>query len=94
MDFARQHHYQQVPAIGQRIQGRILQARADFERAPACFEQSLAALAALDDAVELARTQEAYGLFFQARNRAGDQERGAALLQEARATFARLGVRG
>jgi predicted ATPase/DNA-binding SARP family transcriptional activator len=94
MSFARQHHYRQVPAIGYRIQGRILQAQADFERAPACFEQSLAALTALSDTVELARTQEAYGLFFQTRNRAGDQERGAALLQEARTTFARLGVKG
>lgn len=94
MDFARQHHYRQIPAIGHRIQGRILQAQKDFDQAPAFFEQSLAELAVLNDEVELARTQEAYGLFFHARNLAGDREHGDALLQEARASFARLGMNG
>jgi tetratricopeptide (TPR) repeat protein len=94
MQFAQDRRYRQLPAIGQRLQGRILQAQNRFEQARGHFEQSQTELATLDDQVEYARTQEAYGLFFQARNQAGDQERATALLQEASAIFARLGVNG
>ncbi len=44
--------------------------------------------------VEYARTEEAYGLFYLARNREGDAERGQTLLNRARATFQQLGVNG
>jgi len=49
---------------------------------------------ALDDVVEYARTQEAYGLFFLARERKGDEERGQELITRAWETFKRLGVNG
>ncbi|HEY6407174.1 MAG TPA: hypothetical protein VIY29_06895, partial [Ktedonobacteraceae bacterium] len=65
-----------------------------FEEAQRCFERSLAELEALDDQVEYARTQEAYGLFFQERKQAGDEERGNKLLESAREIFQRLGVKG
>ncbi len=80
MDFASEHHYRQIPAIGQRVQGRILQAQGNFDQALACFEHSLAELAELHDEIEYARTQEAYSLFFSTRNQGNDQERGAAFL--------------
>jgi tetratricopeptide (TPR) repeat protein len=37
MQFAQEHHYRQLPAIGQRLQGRILQAQAKFDQAYPCF---------------------------------------------------------
>jgi len=94
MQLAQSRHYRQLPAIGWRLQGRIWYAQGSFDEAQPCFERSLAELAAIDDIVELARTQEAYGLFYVARNREGDAERGQALLDSARATFQRLGVNG
>jgi hypothetical protein len=48
----------------------------------------------LDDQVEYARTQEAYGLFYLERNRVGDEQRGRELLIRAKETFQRLGVKG
>ena len=86
--------YRQLPAIGQRLQGRIWQAQGRFEEAQPCFEHSLTELAALDDQVEYARTQEAYGLFYLERNREGDEQRGQELLIRAKETFQRLGVKG
>ncbi len=94
MDFANTHSYRQVLAIGQRIQGRILQAQGNFDQALVCFERSLAACAELHDEVEYARTQEACGLFYRARDQENDRSRGEELLQAARALFARLGVNG
>src|SRR6266566_1291609 len=94
MQHAQSRHYRQLPAIGQRLQGRIWQAQGQFEEAQPCFERSLAELEALDDQVEYARTQEAYGLFFQERKQAGDEERGRKLLERARGIFQRLGVKG
>jgi len=44
--------------------------------------------------VEYARTEEAYGLFYLARNHEGDFERGQFLIKSAQATFERLGVNG
>ena len=64
------------------------------EEAQPCFERSLAELLALDDVVEYARTQEAYGLFFLARDSRGDLERGQELIRRAQETFKRLGVNG
>lgn len=92
--FAQEHQYRQLPAIAHRLHARILQTQGLFEQAHQHFEQSLAELAELHDTVEYARTQQAYGLFFHARNRSGDQERGAALLEQAAALFQQLGVNG
>jgi predicted ATPase/DNA-binding SARP family transcriptional activator len=95
MQLAQSRHYRQLPAIGWRLQGRIWYAQGNFDEAQPCFERSLVELAAIDDIVELARTQEAYGLFYVARNREGDDaERGQALIDSARATFQRLGMNG
>jgi tetratricopeptide (TPR) repeat protein len=94
MRVAQEHDYRQLPAIGYRVQGRILQAQGKFDRADHYFKQSLAELEPLNDPVEYARTQEAYGLFLCARNYAGDQASGSSLLQQAGAAFERLGVSG
>jgi tetratricopeptide (TPR) repeat protein len=94
MQLAASRQYRQLPGIGQRLQGRIWQAQGRFEEAQPCFEQSLAELLAIDDVVEHARTQEAYGLFYLERDSPGDMDRGQALIQEARETFKRLGVNG
>ncbi len=94
MQYAQSRHYRQLPAIGQRLQGRIWEALGRFEEAQPCFERSLAELEALEDQVEYARTQEAYGLFFQSRRREGDEERGQELLESAREMYQRLGVKG
>jgi hypothetical protein len=48
----------------------------------------------LDDPIEYARTQEAYGLLYLMRNHAGDAARARQLLESARQTFRRLGVNG
>ena len=94
LQMARARHYQQLPAIAQRLQGRIWQAQARFDDALPCFERSLAELQAIDDTVEHARTEEAYGLFFLARDKEGDRARGQELLESAQAAFRRLGVNG
>jgi predicted ATPase/DNA-binding SARP family transcriptional activator len=94
MQLAESRHYRQLPAICQRLQGRIWQAQGKFEQAQPCFERSLSELLALGDVVEHARTEEAYGLFYLERGQAGDAERGQALTESARATFKRLGVNG
>ncbi|HEY6407858.1 MAG TPA: hypothetical protein VIY29_10370, partial [Ktedonobacteraceae bacterium] len=94
MHYAQSRHYRQLPAIGQRLQGRIWEAQGRFEEAQPCLERSLAELEALDDQVEYARTQEAYGQFFQRRGQAGDEERGRKLLESAREMYQRLGVKG
>ena len=49
---------------------------------------------ALDDKVEYARTQEAYGAFYLKRQQEGDEQRGQELLQQARTMFQQLGVNG
>jgi tetratricopeptide (TPR) repeat protein len=94
MELAHTHHYRQLPAIGQRLQGRIYQAQGKYEEAQPCFERALAELLALDDVVEYERTEEAYGLFFLARDGRGDGERGQELIRRAQETFKRLGVNG
>jgi predicted ATPase/DNA-binding SARP family transcriptional activator len=94
MQLALSRQYRQLPAIGERLQGRIWQAQGRFEDAQPCFERSLADLLAIDDAVEHARTEEAYGLFYIARDKEGDVERGQTLLESARETYKRLGVNG
>lgn len=94
MQLGQERQYTQLPAIGRRLQGRIWQAQRRFEEAQSCFERSLTELAALDDQVEYARTQEAYGLFYLERNKGGDKQRGQDLLKSAKETFRRLGVNG
>jgi hypothetical protein len=74
---ARSRQYRQLPAVGERLQGRIWQAQGRFE-----------------DAVEYARSEEAYGLFYIACDKDGDMERSQVLLKNAQATFRRLGVNG
>ena len=54
MQYAQSRQYRQLPALGQRLQGRIWQAQGQFEEALPCFERSLAELEALDDQVEYA----------------------------------------
>jgi len=94
MQLALGRQYRQLPAIGERLQGRIWQAQGRFEDAQLCFERSLAGLLAIDDAVEYARTEEAYGLYYIARDKSGDMERGQTFLKNAEATFKKLGVNG
>lgn len=94
MQLALRHEYRQLPAICWRIQGRIWQGQGRFEEAQPCFERSLTELEPLDDKVEYARTEEAYGLFYLARNKEGDLERGHALINSAHTTFKQLGVNG
>jgi predicted ATPase/DNA-binding SARP family transcriptional activator len=98
LDSARQlaqsRHYHQLPAIIERVQGRIWQAQGRLDDALPCFERALAELQALNDAVEYARTEEAFGSYFLARANEGDVERGQALLESARATYRRLGING
>ena len=94
MELAHNRQYRQLPAIGQRLQGRVYQAQGKYEEAKTCFERSLAELLALDDVVEYARAQEAYGLFFLARKIKGDVELGRELIKRAQGTFKRLGVNG
>jgi predicted ATPase/DNA-binding SARP family transcriptional activator len=94
MQLALSRHYRQLPAIGERLQGRIWQAQGRFEDAQPCFERSRVNLLAIDDAVENARTEEAYGLFYVARDKEGDMERGQTLIESAQETFKRLGVNG
>ncbi len=94
MQLALSRQYRQLPAIGDRLQGRIWQAQGRFEDAQPCFERSLTELLAIDDAVEHARTEEAYGLFYVARDKEGDMEKGQTLIKSAQETFRRLGVNG
>jgi tetratricopeptide (TPR) repeat protein len=94
MQLAASRQYRQLPGIGQRLQGRIWQAQGRFEQAQPYFEQSLVGLLAIDDVVEHARSEEAYGLFYVERDQEGDMERGQALIQKAQETFKRLRVNG
>jgi len=94
MQLALSRQYRQLPAIGERLQGRIWQVQGRFENVQPCFERSLAGLLTIDDVVEYARTEEAYGLFYIARDKEGDMERGQELLKSAQETFKRLGVNG
>ena len=94
VQLALDRQYYQLPAIGERLQGRIWLAQGRFDEALPCFERSLASLRAIDDVVEFARSEEAYGLYYLARKQEGDVERGQALLESARETFKRLGING
>jgi predicted ATPase/DNA-binding SARP family transcriptional activator len=94
VELAQSRQYRQLPALVGRLRGRAWQAQGEFDKAQPCFERSLQELQALDDVVEYARTEEAYGLFFLARDREGDMERGQELVDSARATYKRLGING
>jgi DNA-binding SARP family transcriptional activator len=94
MQLAQARQYRQLPACGQRLQGRILQTLGLFDKAQTYFEQALKAFTELEDPVEYTRTLEAYGLFFLKRKREGDHEHGSTLLAQARAQFDQLGVNG
>jgi len=93
-ELALSRQYRQLPALIQRLQGRLWQARGWFDEAEVCFERALNSLQMLDDPIEYARTQEAYGLLYLMRNHAGDAARARQLLESARQTFRRLGVNG
>jgi tetratricopeptide (TPR) repeat protein len=71
-----------------RIQGQILHAHGQTVDASNVFEQSQKLLA--DDPYESARTQALFGLALRSGQ---ERERGMALLEQARATFARLGAK-
>jgi DNA-binding SARP family transcriptional activator len=94
MQLALDRQYRQLPAIGERLQGRIWQAQGKFDEAQPCLKRSLASLRAIDDVVEYARSEEAYGLYYLERDKDGDMERGQALLTSAQETYKRLGVNG
>jgi tetratricopeptide (TPR) repeat protein len=94
LQLALERQYHQLPAIGERLQGRIWQAQGRFKEAQPFFERSLAALRELDDEVEYARTEEAYGLYYLERQQDGDLAHGEALLQSASETYKHLGVNG
>jgi tetratricopeptide (TPR) repeat protein len=94
MQLALARQYRQLPAIGERLQGRIWQAQGRFDDAQPCLERSLASFRVIDDVVEYARSEEAYGLYYLARDKDGDMERGQALLKSAQETYKRLGVNG
>ena len=94
LQLALERQYLQLPAIGERLQGRIWQAQGRFDEAQPCFEHSLARLRDIDDVVEYARSEEAYGLYYLERKQDGDVERGQALLKNARETYKLLGVNG
>jgi len=94
MQFMQQRGYRQLPAIGFCLQGRILQAQNKFDEAQSYFEQALNTFMALNDTVELARTQEAYSQFYLARNWEDDDVRGKLLLVTSQATFQQLGIKG
>ena len=94
MQLALDRQYRQLPAIGERLQGRIWQAQGRFDEAQPCFERSLAILRAIGDVVEYARSEEAFGLYYLARDKDGDMERGQSLLKSAQETYKRLGVNG
>lgn len=93
-ELARNRRYRQLPAIGERLQGRIWQAQGRFEDAQPCFERCLANFQAINDMVEHARTEEAFGLFYLARDKDGDTARGQSLLKKAQDTFKRLSING
>jgi tetratricopeptide (TPR) repeat protein len=69
-------------------QGQALRIAGQAEAAITAFTRSLELLA--DDPYETARTQMQFGLVL---GECGDRERGTAMLQEARATFLRLGAK-
>jgi predicted ATPase/DNA-binding SARP family transcriptional activator len=94
MQLALDRQYRQLPAIGERLQGRIWQAQGRFDEAQPCLERSLARLRVIDDMLEYARSEEAYGIYYLARDKDGDMERGQSLLKNAQETFKRLGVNG
>ena len=94
IQLAHSRQYRQLPALGDRLQGRIWQAQQRFDEAHACFERSLASLQAMDDMVEYARTLEAYGECYLHRGQAGDEAKGQEMLSEAREIFKGLGVNG
>src|SRR5438552_879924 len=66
MQFAHEHQYHQLPAIGLRLQACILHMQKRFEQAESAFVQALSQLDELNDAVEYVRTQQAYGQFLHA----------------------------
>ncbi|HZR44705.1 MAG TPA: hypothetical protein VFB12_31630, partial [Ktedonobacteraceae bacterium] len=94
MRLAQERQYRQVPALGKRLQGRILFAQGAYDQARPYFEQSLHELESLEDMVEYARTLEAYGQCCLADPSQDRQRQGQTLLAEAQEIFQRLGMKG
>ena len=94
MQLAQSRQYRQLPAIGDRLQGRIWQAQMRLDEALLRYEHSLATLKAIDDTVEYARTLEAYGECYVKRGQQGDEEKGTEMIRKAREMFGELGVNG
>lgn len=94
MRLAQERQYRQVPALGKRLQGRILYIQGAYDQARMYFEQSLYELEALEDRVEYARTLEAYGQCCLADPSPGHQEQGQTLLAKAQQIFQQLGLKG
>jgi len=94
MQLAQVRHYRQLPAIGKRLQGRILMAREECDAAQSYFAESLQELADLDDQVEYARTLEASGQCYLTSKQPGDLVQGQLLLARAQEILQRLGLLG
>ena len=87
MQISQERQYRQLPALGKRLQGRILVAKGEYHLAQTYFEQSLNELASLDDIVEHARTLEAYGQWYLACSHLENQEEGQKLLAQSQEIF-------
>ena len=94
MHLSQERGYRQLPALGKRLQGRILAARGEYHLAQTYFEQSLAELASLGDIVEQARSLEAYGQWYLADHHLESQEEGQKLIAQSQQIFQRLGLKG
>jgi tetratricopeptide (TPR) repeat protein len=94
MCLSQERGYRQLPALGKRLQGRILVARGEYHRAQTYFEQSLAELSSLGDVVEHARSLEAYGQWYLADRHLESQEEGQRLIAQSQQIFQQLGLKG
>jgi tetratricopeptide (TPR) repeat protein len=94
MRLSQERGYRQLPALGKRLQGRILVAKGQYQLAQSYFEQSLKELASLSDIVEHARTLEAYGQWYLARHHLANQEEGQKLLAQSQEILQQLGLNG
>jgi DNA-binding SARP family transcriptional activator len=94
MRLAQKRQYRQLPALGKRLQGRILFVKGEYDLAQTYFEQSLNELASLGDIVEHARTLEAYGEWYLASRDSTNQEKGRKLIAQSREIFQKLGLKG
>jgi tetratricopeptide (TPR) repeat protein len=94
MQLSQERGYRQLPALGKRLQGRILLVKGQYPLAQTYFEQSLHELADLKDIVEHARTLEAYGEWYLACPQVENHAEGQRLLARSQEIFQQLGLKG